>query len=175
MSKRTRKTPTLARTQLPTVCVIEDDEALRDTLRMLLEGEGYPVIEAADGLAGYRLLTEADQRLIAVVDHKMPRMDGCDLLERMEQDATLRARHTYIMLSASPKHAEADCGETLEELGAPLVPKPFNIDEVLDAVTEAVQRLDSLSPAAPPKAHSKALKALTHRGSATTRRRAPRH
>ncbi|HET9111467.1 MAG TPA: response regulator [Ktedonobacterales bacterium] len=142
----TESMPASARAHLPTVCVIEDDEALRDTLRMLLEEEGYPVVEAADGLAGYRLLTETDQRLIALVDHKMPQMDGCDLLERMEQDATLRARHTYIMLSASPKQADEDCGETLEELEAPLVHKPFSIDEVLDAVAEAVQRLGAPSP-----------------------------
>lgn len=135
------------RAELPTVCVIEDDEGVRSTLRFLLEEEGYPVIEANDGLAGYRMLTETDQRLIAVVDHKMPRMDGCDLLERLEQDATLRARHAYIMLSASPQRAEEDCGETLEELQAPLVPKPFSIDAVLDAVAEAAQRLGASSPA----------------------------
>lgn len=146
----TESLPASARTHLPTVCVIEDDDAIRDTLRMLFEEEGYPVVEAADGLAGYRLLTETDQRLIAVVDHKMPHMDGCDLLERLEQDATMRARHTYIMLSASPKQAEEDCGETLEELEAPLVPKPFSIDEVLDAVAEAVQRLGAPLPVSQP-------------------------
>ncbi len=147
MSKRTKKTPTFARTQLPTVCVIEDDAAVRDTLRLLLEEEGYSVVEAADGLAGYRLLMETDQPLIAVVDHKMPQMDGCDLLEQIAQDAALRARHTYIMLSASPKRAEEECGETLEALAAPLVPKPFDIDEVVGAVAEAVQRLDTSSSA----------------------------
>jgi CheY-like chemotaxis protein len=125
--------------------VIEDDEAIRDTLRMLLEEAGYPVVEAVDGLAGYRLLKETDRRFIALVDHKMPKMDGCDLLERMEQDETLRARHIYIMLSASPTHAEDDCGETLKELAAPLVSKPFSIDEVLDAVADAAQRLGATS------------------------------
>lgn len=145
ISKRIEKAPASLRPQLPTVCVIEDDEAIRDTLRMLLEEAEYPVVEAADGLAGYRLLKETDQRFIAVVDHKMPKMDGCDLLERMEQDETLRVRHTYIMLSASPKHAEEDCGETLEELAAPLVSKPFSIDEVLDAVADAAERLGAMS------------------------------
>ncbi len=183
MSKRTEKTPAVGRTQRPTVCVIEDDDAVRDTLRMLLEEEGYPVVEAADGLAGYRLLTETDQRLIAVVDHKMPQMDGCDLLERIAQDAALRARHTYIMLSASPKRAEADCGDTLEELAAPLVPKPFSIDEVLDAVAEAAQRLDTPSSAPTPNTRPTtspmtspmtSSAALPDEDQAKTRRRTPR-
>ena len=155
MSKRTENVtqnvtqsmPAPAHANRPTVCVIEDDDGVRNALRFLLEDEGYLVVEAADGLAGYHLLTETDQRLIVVVDHKMPRMDGCDLLERLEQDTTLRARHAYIMLSASPQRAEEDCGETLEELKAPLVPKPFNIDSVLDAVAEAAQRLGEPSPA----------------------------
>ena len=125
----------------PVVAVIEDDEATRETMRMLLEDAGYAVTEASDGLAGYTLLCQSEQRLIALVDHKMPRMDGCDLLDLVEHDATLRARHTFIFVTASPKRAIEDCGDTLQELDVPMVSKPFHIDEVLDAVADAAGRL----------------------------------
>ncbi len=131
--------------QQPTVCVIEDDEDTRHALRFLLEDAGYHVVEASDGIVGYRLLTDSKQRLIVLVDQKMPRMDGCDLLELIEQDETLRAQHTFIMMSASPQRAEQDCGDTLEELDAPVVSKPFALDEVLNTVAEAAQRLDLAS------------------------------
>lgn len=125
----------------PTICVIEDDDAIRETVRALLEDEGYQVIEAADGLSGYHLLCNAAAPLVAVVDHKLPRMDGCDLLELVAQDEELRARHAFIFVTASPRRAAEDCGESLEELGAPLVAKPFDIDQLLAPVAEAAQRL----------------------------------
>lgn len=130
----------------PIVCVIEDDDAIRETVRALLEDEGYQVVEAADGLAGYQLLCAASAPLVAVVDHKLPRMDGCDLLELAAQDEELRARHAFIFLTASPQRAEEDCGESLEELGAPLVAKPFDIDQLLEPVAEAAQRLTGVAP-----------------------------
>src|SRR5579864_3667533 len=99
----------------PHVAIIEDDGAIRETLRTLLEDAGYRVIEAKDGQTGYDLLRQSDKRLIALIDHKMPRMDGCDLLHLVEHDTDLRARHTYIFVTASPKRAEEDCGDTLEE------------------------------------------------------------
>jgi len=129
-----------------TVCVIENDEATRYALRMLLEDTGYTVIEATDGQAGYRLLCESDMRLIVVLDHKMPRMDGCDLLDLVEHDQTLRTQHTFIFVTASPEGLGEDCDETLSELDVPVVAKPFSVEEVLDAVHDAVQRLKSPMP-----------------------------
>lgn len=126
---------------LPPVCVIEDDEATRETLRSLLEDAGYRLIEAADGLSGYTILRESLERLITLVDYKLPALDGCDLLELVANDETLRDRHAFIFVTASPQRAEEDCGETLDGLDAPIVPKPFHIDEVLDAVSDATQRL----------------------------------
>jgi CheY-like chemotaxis protein len=123
------------------VCVIEDDEAIRETMRLLLEDAGYSVIEASDGITGRDLLRESPNRMIAVVDHKLPRMDGCDLLEQVANDEDLRERHTYIFVTASPKRAAEDCEETLEELAVPVLAKPFDIDELLDAVAEAEQKL----------------------------------
>ncbi len=125
----------------PPVGVIEDNDDIREVLRQLLEGEGYAVLEAADGPAGLDLLTKYPERMIVLVDHKLPALDGCDLLDIVAKDAALRARHAIIFVTASPRLAEQACGETLEELGAPLLPKPFDIDDVLDAVAEAAQRL----------------------------------
>lgn len=124
----------------PTVCVIDDDTSIRETLRFLLEDAGYRVIEAGDGLTGYALLKQIAGRLIVLVDHKLPQMDGCDLLQLAANDEDLRSRHVFIFVTASPQRAEDDCGETIEELDATLIPKPFDIDDVLDAVAEAAAR-----------------------------------
>jgi len=123
------------------VCIIEDDEATRDTVRDLLVDAGYDVVTADNGLAGYNMLVTSLERLIVVLDHKLPKLDGCDLLEIVANDEHLRARHSFVFMTASPKRALEDCEETLEELDVPLVPKPFDIDELVEAVREAEQRL----------------------------------
>jgi len=127
--------------QAPLVCIIDDDPRMRMALRALLQGAGYRVSEAADGLAGYTLLRDAPGPVVALVDYELPAMDGCDLLELIAIDEQLRALHAFIMVTGSPQHAQQDCGETLEELDTPVVPKPFDIDEILGVVQQAAARL----------------------------------
>ncbi len=56
---------------------------------------------------------------------RLPRMDGCDLLDLVTTDETLRQRHAYMFMTADPRRAVDECGEPLEELTMPLLPKPF--------------------------------------------------
>jgi CheY-like chemotaxis protein len=123
------------------VCIIEDDEATRETVRDLLVDAGYDVVTAANGLLGHTMLLASMERLIVLLDHKLPKLDGCDLLEIVAQDEDLRARHTFIFMTASPKRALEDCEEALEDLDVPLIAKPFDIDELVEAVQQAEQRL----------------------------------
>ena len=127
------------------VCVIEDDAGIRETVRYLLADEGYEVIEATNGLEGKQLLEGCLEPLIAIIDYRLPKLDGCDLLEIVAQDEQLRARHTFIMMSASPKKTVEDCEEAIDELDVPVIPKPFDIDELVDAVRQAEERLEPAS------------------------------
>jgi CheY-like chemotaxis protein len=129
------------------ICVIEDDADIRETLRELLTDEGYEVIEATNGVEGLALLTASLERLVVVLDYRLPKLDGCDLLEIVAQDKQLQARHIFIMVSASPEKTVEDCEETIDELEALVVPKPFGIDELVGAIREAEQRLDPMEPA----------------------------
>jgi two-component system nitrogen regulation response regulator NtrX len=64
------------------ILVVDDEEAIRDALRMVLEYEGYETVLAADGRAG---LAELDGSPIGAVllDIKMPGMDGMETLDRI--------------------------------------------------------------------------------------------
>ena len=66
----------------PVVVVVDDDEAVRDSLRFLLETAGFDVdtfASAGDFLAAsYR-----DRRLCLLLDQHMPRMTGLDMLQRL--------------------------------------------------------------------------------------------
>ena len=132
-----------------TVCVIEDDEGIRDIVRDLLTDEGYNVIEAATGLEGKQILDASAARLIVILDYRLPALDGCDLLEIVAQDEDLRERHTFIMMSASPAKTVEACEEAIDDLNVPIVPKPFDIDELVEAVRQAQMRLDPGGEPAP--------------------------
>lgn len=127
------------------VCVIEDDADLREVIGELLNDAGYEVIEASNGLAGKALLEASLERLVVVLDYRLPVLDGCDLLEIVAQDEELRARHTFVMLSGLPQKTVEDCEEALDALDVPVLSKPFHIDELVEAVEQAEQRLEPAS------------------------------
>ena len=57
------------------ILVVEDDERIRSSMRLALEGEGYSVDEAGSGEEGLDLFS-ADPADIALVDLMLPGMDG---------------------------------------------------------------------------------------------------
>ncbi|MHB8629384.1 MAG: response regulator [Aggregatilineales bacterium] len=61
------------------ILVIEDNELLRETLAMILQFEGYPVVTAANGLLGLDAVTHGQYRLI-LLDISMPVMNGIEFL-----------------------------------------------------------------------------------------------
>ncbi len=123
------------------VCVIDDDQAIRESLRALLEDAGHDVIEAAKAATGIGLLRASGKRHVVLVDYRMPDIDGSALLELVMADAALASRHAFICITASPDRLPTRMLHLLERLGAPVMAKPFDIGELLDVIAQSVQRL----------------------------------
>src|SRR5258708_11899257 len=64
------------------ILVIDDEAAIRDSLRMTLEYEGYEFLGAATGQEGLAL-AEREAPDLVLLDVKMPGMDGIEVLERL--------------------------------------------------------------------------------------------
>src|SRR5712691_4991159 len=64
------------------ILVIDDEAAIRDSLRMTLEYEGYEFVGAATGQEGLAL-AERDTPDLVILDVKMPGMDGLEVLDRL--------------------------------------------------------------------------------------------
>src|SRR5438874_3781483 len=64
------------------ILVIDDESAIRDSLRMTLEYEGYEFVGAATGQEGLAL-AEREAPDLVLLDVKMPGMDGLEVLERL--------------------------------------------------------------------------------------------
>ena len=67
------------------VLIIDDEEAIRSSLQMMFEYEGYDCLQAASGPAGLKIV-ESYQPDIVFLDIKMPQMDGLEVLKALKQD-----------------------------------------------------------------------------------------
>lgn len=118
-----------------TLLVAEDDPGVAQVTRGLLEGAGYVVIAAADGVEAVRLYRQHAQRINAVVmDVAMPRMTGAEAGARIRAIAPA-ARILFV--SGSPAGAPSSFG-----VSTPFVAKPYVPDELLRAVREMLDRPD---------------------------------
>lgn len=71
------------------ICIIEDEESIRELYRARLEGEHYQVFTAKDGLEGLELLKKVSPN-VALIDLMMPNMTGYELMETMKADPKLK-------------------------------------------------------------------------------------
>ena len=122
-----------------TVVIAEDEALIRLDLREMLEEEGYRVVaEAADGETAVDLVTEHRPDL-AVLDVKMPRLDGISAAERI---AAARIAPVVMLRAFSPR-VRLDRARAAGAM-AYLV-KPFSKADLVPAVEMAMARFDELT------------------------------
>ena len=73
---------------MPTIALVDDDRNILTSLRMALESEGYSTQTYNDGSSALDGLTVNPPDL-AILDIKMPRMDGMELLRRLRQNSEI--------------------------------------------------------------------------------------
>ncbi len=123
------------------VLLVDDDQAIRETLRFALEDIGYQVLEAADGIAALEVLRSAPSGMVVLLDLMMPRLDGAGVLGAVAGDHKLARRHAFILTTATHQTLSLAFVNLLTNLSVPVVRKPFELDELLATVERAAQRL----------------------------------
>lgn len=111
------------RRAIDSILIVEDDDAIREVLKDLLESEGFRVIAASDGGSGLRELRE-NRVALMLLDLGLPDMNGRELREQQVGDETI-ANVPVIVLTASAT-------SSLDNL--PIVRKPFDCDHLLRVV-----------------------------------------
>lgn len=114
------------------ILVIEDDKDIREGVRILLESEGYDVVEAEDGFSGLRLLS--DQTDLVVLDVMMPGISGIKTCEE------IRKKSYVPILFLTAKSQESDKLIGLMAGGDDYLPKPFSYAELLGRVKALLRR-----------------------------------
>lgn len=112
--------------QPPKILVVDDEAAIRDLLVELFSDEGYQVRAASNGRAAVAMVLDEPPDLI-VMDVMMPELDGPETMKHLRTFPDLA--HVPIILMSAAWHVSSDgTGDVA------FIPKPFNLDDVLDVV-----------------------------------------
>ncbi|HQP34149.1 MAG TPA: sigma-54 dependent transcriptional regulator [Polyangiaceae bacterium] len=116
----------------PTVLVVDDEKNIRLTLRMVLTGEGYQVVDGATAEEGLAVLARSDTPVdLAILDVKLPGMSGLDMLERIRKDDATRELPVIVISGHATVH---DAVQAIKLGASDFFEKPLNRERVLVSV-----------------------------------------
>ena len=129
------------------VLVVEDNRNISEMIGEYLEGRGFEVDYATDGLDGYRLAVENSYDVL-VLDLMLPRLDGMEVCKRLRNEA--RKSTPVLMLTARGQGRDR---EAAERAGATaFLAKPFANGDVLAALETIAGAGSGAAEAAPARA-----------------------
>jgi len=118
-----------------TLLVVDDDQAVRNVLQLLLERCGFTVLTAIDGQSAVETLRRfADEIRLVLLDFVLPDIDGEAVFRLMRQ-----IRPGLKAILCSGYLAESDVARRAGEGWATVIRKPFRADLLLQAVRTALQ------------------------------------
>jgi len=117
------------------VLVVDDDRAVRESLRRSLEFNGYDVALAADGAEALAGIGTADPDVV-VMDVMMPRLDGLEATRAMRS-----AGHDLPILVLTARDAVGDRVEGLDAGADDYLTKPFALAELLARLRALLRRV----------------------------------
>jgi two-component system, OmpR family, response regulator ChvI len=121
---------------MPTIALVDDDRNILESLSMALESEGFHVKSYTDPAAGLAAMT-ANPPSLAVLDIKMPRMDGFEVLRRLRQKSDV----PVIFLTS--KDEEIDEAMGLAQGADDYIKKPFSQRLLIERIRALLRRADA--------------------------------
>ena len=118
---------------MPKIALVDDDRNILTSVSLTLEAEGYNVSTYTDGASGLEGLT-SDKPDLAILDIKMPRMDGMELLRRLRETSGL----PVIFLTSKDEEQDEEAGLAM---GADdYIAKPFSQRLLLARIRTILRR-----------------------------------
>lgn len=125
------------------VLVVDDDDAVRKSIRYFLEQHGYDVVEASDGEVGISLQMSTPFD-IAVIDMMMPNKDGIEVIKELRP---IFPDLAILAMSGASSQAKMNYFEVARAFGASAtLKKPFGGGDLLD-VLDKLEVLNELASA----------------------------
>jgi two-component system response regulator ChvI len=130
---------------MATIALVDDDKNILASVTMLLEQEGYHVRSYTDGASALTALTATPPDL-AILDIKMPRMDGMEVLRRLRQAMEI----PVIFLTSKDEEIDELMG--LNAGADDYIRKPFSQRLLLERVKAVLRRAEGKGTSAQPQA-----------------------
>ncbi len=119
------------------ILVVDDDENIRKTLSTILKNEGYAVDVAQNGSEAIKK-TEATAYNVALIDIRLPDMEGTELLTKMKP-AVPKTRKIIITGFPTLKNAIAAVNKQADSY----LMKPVEVDKLLETIQEQLKLQES--------------------------------
>jgi two-component system alkaline phosphatase synthesis response regulator PhoP len=118
----------------PRILLVEDEEHIKDALKLNLEMENYKVTAVGDGVSALKKFKEESYNLV-VLDIMIPHLDGLAVCEN------IRLQNSEVpILFLSAKNTSEDRVKGLKKGGDDYLVKPFNLEELLLRVEKLINR-----------------------------------
>jgi|GEM_PF-1812169 len=131
-------TPTAEKSHtIPRVLITDDDDTIRAVVKLMLEREGYKVVETTNGRETLQMMEQAPAPDIIILDLMLPYVDGLQVIKKVRSHPEW-GRVPVIMLSANV--SENEVVKLLKAGANDYVTKPFNPRELVARVNANVQR-----------------------------------
>jgi excisionase family DNA binding protein len=125
-----------ATAEKPLVLIVDDDEQLREFVRVNLEMDGYIVREAGSAEEGLSALEEEPPDLV-LLDVMMPQVDGFEMLRRMQEQHGLGS---VPVIMFSGKVDEETAGRAAREGAQAFIGKPFDPQALIESTKQLLSR-----------------------------------
>lgn len=125
-----------------TILVVEDSDVMRDGIKLILEMEGYNIVEAMNGKQALEVLSQISPPDLIVSDIIMPQMNGFDFCDNLRKNDKFKAI-PFIFLTARGQKEDIIRGK---EMGVEdYLIKPFDTDQLLATVNGRIKRMQEIS------------------------------
>lgn len=116
----------------PLVLLVEDELGLSKLMVMILEDEGYQVIEAANGAQGLARLQEVKPALI-ITDYMMPELNGCEMVRAIRRNPAFDDVPILMMSAALPQQVQG------RELVDEFLPKGTGLEVLVNTIRRLIE------------------------------------
>jgi two-component system, NtrC family, nitrogen regulation response regulator NtrX len=120
---------------MPKILIVDDEKAIRRTLKEILEYEKYEIEEAEDGEIGLEKI-EKNNYDVVILDIKMPKKDGLEVLTEMQQ----KGIDTPVIVLSGHGNIETAV-EAVKKGAFDYIPKPPDLNRLLITVRNAMDKV----------------------------------
>ena len=117
------------------ILIAEDDPALANLIKAVVEGEGFSAVLSKDGKDAYQALKSRADFAAAIIDINMPYIDGNDLVKFMQKDGRF-AKIPVLMITGDKDPRTS--AKAITSGAVAFLPKPFTNDQLRSSLKTLV-------------------------------------